>query len=124
MIVNARFAYSAEVQRRNASKIANYEAQWKVYAAARDARPEAANLIAPVPDYAEAVGLDEHGWAYIFTAGERVIQPRMYLAPVKTAPDWFTAGSSGSAVSSAPDPFNVPVTGRVKHGGMEFMRIA
>lgn len=119
---NTLFAVNAEVARFNAAKVQDYEEQWKKYAQSRDERPDATNLIAPVPARAEAVFVDERGWPYVDTTYQPVTAPHTYVPPVTTQRGFFTAGTN--AGGSAPDPWNVKIADRVAYNGMTFMRIA
>lgn len=123
---NARFAFDAEVAKFNASKMTDYDTQWKAYVAARDARPDATNLIEPLPAFAEAVYGTSGEWPYIATSGRRVVTPHVYVPPQnKQSSGGFSAGSLfDQGALSVAVTFNVPIAGRVKYGGMEFMRIA
>lgn len=96
---NTRFAVDAEVKRYNASKAADYEAQWLRYVAARDARLDADNLVAPVPAYAEAVFTDRYGWPFIFTTADKLVAtPHVYVPP-QTKP---STGGFGALLAITP----------------------
>jgi hypothetical protein len=91
--LNALFAYEAQIADWNRARVAEYEAAWKVYVAARDARPDApSNVPAPVPARAEAVARDERGWPNVAISDKPVVAPHTYVPPATTAKGWFAAG--------------------------------
>lgn len=101
---NTRFALAAQVGAVNASRAADYETQWKAYAAARDARPDATNLAVPVPAFAEVVMTDERGWPYVESSLSMTVAVPHTYTPLPTTPrGWFTAG--GGTSTPAPEPF-------------------
>lgn len=125
---NTRFAQQSEVDQRNAARVQEYETQYAAYAAARDARPDATNLIVPSPARTEAVFTDSRGWPYIDEANTPVIAPHTYVAPVKTQGGFFTAGASqttGPNGISAGELLAAKLYGEpLTFGGMKFLRVA
>ncbi len=123
---NALFAVRAQVAQRNAAKIADFEVQWERYVQQRDARPDATNILAPDPAFAEAVFFDPYGNPYINTTSLYVTQPRIYT-PV-TRPS--TIGLRGDAPpTSRAETFMAAVMlaeiyGKpIEYAGMKFLRI-
>lgn len=123
---NTRFAQQSEVDQRNAARVQEYETQYAAYAAARDARPDATNLIVPSPARAEAVFTDSRGWPYIETSEKLVITPHTYV-PTKTIPQgWFQAGANTDA---KPDVASLLMGAKlygepIVYSGMKFLRVA
>ncbi len=79
---NTLYGMNAQISLVNASHAADYEAQWKQYAAGRDARPDATNLVEPMPALAEQVVIDERGWPYIQPGNVYVTPRHIYMPPV------------------------------------------
>lgn len=120
---NTRFAQQSEVDQRNASKVLEYEEQWKKYVASRDARPDATNLIVPVPARAEAVFADERGWPYIDMSDKPVVAPHTYVPAVKT-PGASIFGAASVFGSTDSLLFNAQLYKPFTFGVMTFQRIA
>lgn len=123
---NARRALEAHVADVNAAKVLDYETQWKAYVGARDARPDAANIVRPVPALAEVVLLDVRGWPCVQPSMDYVTPPRTYTPP-KTTPSTGGFGGLGGAAPGAGDRWTVnwqvKVAERVDYAGMTFLRI-
>lgn len=122
---NTRFAVQAEVTKVNAAKAADYETQWKAYVAARDARPDATNLITPAPAREEAVDMDLNGWPTVYTTDNPVVAPRTYVPSVKTQGGFFTAGTAGAALAPSADSLlaNAQLYKPFTYGQMTFQRL-
>lgn len=124
---NTRFALGEQVDTVNASRVAEYETQWKAYVVGRDAHPDATNLIVPVPARAEAVFTDERGWPYVDASNMPVVSPHTYVPAVKTQGGFFVAGSGADA--NKPDVASLLMGAKlygepIVYSGMKFLRVA
>ncbi len=89
---NTKYGLQQEISAFNASRAADYEVQFQSYSKAMDARPDATNVKAPIPAFAEEVRTNETtGWPYIATGRALVTPLKTWTAPKKTAVSWFTA---------------------------------
>lgn len=121
---NTLYAVKAEVAKLNAARVAEYEAQFIRYAAAMDARPDATNVIAPMPANGVAVWIDPAGWPYMVPVATRVCPAKLWVPPA-------TLPSSGGFRPSAPllgltegELLASKVYGEpLQYQGMRFLRI-
>lgn len=123
---NATFGYQSEVTRRNAAKVAEYNAAFDAYAAGQNARADA-SIWPPTPAVAEIVVATADGLGVAIVPGsEHVCPTKVWTAPVVTANTHGAITSGGLFQGTATDPFlSAAVYGTpVAYGGMKFLRVA
>src|SRR3954466_8941853 len=123
--LNTRFGVQSEVDKWNASKAADYEVQWLAYKAARDARPDATNLIQPMPPQAEMGMVDERGWPYIVQASMYVSLLHTYVSPGKSQGGYMFGGGTGPQIGfTAGELLAGKLYGEpLAYGRMKFLRV-
>lgn len=121
--INTLYGVRAQVAKVNASRAADYEVQWKAYVAARDARPDATNLIVPVPAREEAVDMDANGWPTVYTTDNPVATPHTYIPSLKT-PAASIFGGIGALAQPEPFPGAELYKPLALPSGRVFQRIA
>lgn len=120
---NTLFAVRAEVATINAARVAEYDTQFAKYAASMDERPDATNIIAPVPAIAEVVVISESGWPFEAPGSEHVCPTKIWQQHKAIPPSWFAAGAQSTA---PPEPFPGIALGDsvTLTSGRRFVRIA
>lgn len=122
---NAVYAYKLEVAKSNASRVAEYNAAFDRYASDMNTRPDATNVLPPVPAVALVVVISEDGSPSIVPGTEHVCVTRVWTAPVVTNPNTHGMIVAGLATQAADIFTTAAVFGApVDYRGMKFLRVA